>query len=308
MLSTRIVGQAIARAVRQPRVWLQASTATIYAHRYDGPNDERSGILGGHESNVPGSWRFSVDVARAWERAFQEAGGDGTRKIALRSAITLSPDPGGVFDTLLGLARHGFGGSAGHGRQFMSWVHYEDFVAAVRWLIDRDEVEGAVNVAAPNPLPNAEFMRVLRGGVWRPVRAPCEQVDARDRCGLHADGNRAHFEEPSRCSSPAARAWLQVQVPGLARCSTRSVPSVEGRAREGACCMSGGTLPARGIRNSPARDALEGCRRSISGEVEALSRLPTIRDGSPSSRATCSTSPGGREARGPQPGACPGRE
>jgi NAD dependent epimerase/dehydratase family enzyme len=76
--------------------------------------------------------------------------------------MTLSPDSGGVFDTLLGLARHGLGGSAGHGRQFMSWIHYEDFIAAVRWLIERDDIQGAVNVAAPNPLPNAEFMRVFR--------------------------------------------------------------------------------------------------------------------------------------------------
>jgi len=143
-------------------VWLQASTATIYAHRFDSPNDEHSGILGGRESNVPSSWQFSIDVACAWERAFEEAVTERTRKIALRSAMTLSPDSGGVFDTLLGLARHGLGGSAGHGRQFMSWIHHEDFIAAVRWLIDRDDIEGAVNVAAPNPLPNAEFMRVLR--------------------------------------------------------------------------------------------------------------------------------------------------
>jgi uncharacterized protein (TIGR01777 family) len=162
VLSTRVVGQAIARASSRPRVWLQASTATIYAHRYDSPNDEHSGVLGGHESSAPSSWRFSIDVASAWERAFEEAVTDGTRKIALRSAMTLSPDPGGVFDTLVGLVRHGFGGSAGHGRQFMSWIHYEDFVAAVRWLIDRDDIQGAVNVAAPNPLSNAEFMRVLR--------------------------------------------------------------------------------------------------------------------------------------------------
>jgi uncharacterized protein len=162
VLSTRVVGQAIGQARRQPRVWLQASTATIYAHRYDGPNDEYSGILGGQEANTPSSWRFSIDVVRAWERAFEEAVTEGTRKVALRSAMTLSPDPGGVFDMLVGLARHGFGGSAGHGRQFMSWIHYEDFVAAVRWLMDRDDIGGAVNVAAPNPLPNAEFMRLLR--------------------------------------------------------------------------------------------------------------------------------------------------
>ena len=162
VLSTRVVGQAITLAARQPRVWLQASTATIYAHRYDSPNDEHSGILGGRESNAPSSWRFSIDVARAWESAFEEAVTDRTRKIALRSAMTLSPDSGGVFHTLIGLARHGLGGSAGHGRQFMSWIHYEDFIEAVRWLIDRDDIDGIVNVAAPNPLPNAEFMRLLR--------------------------------------------------------------------------------------------------------------------------------------------------
>src|SRR6185369_5382345 len=67
-----------------------------------------------------------------------------------------------VFDTLLGLARHGLGGSAGGGRQFMSWIHYEDVIAAVRWLIDRDDVAGVVNVASPHPLPNAAFMRTLR--------------------------------------------------------------------------------------------------------------------------------------------------
>jgi uncharacterized protein len=162
VLSTRVVGQAIARAACAPRVWLQASTATIYAHRYDCPNDEHSGILGGRESSAPSSWRFSIEVARAWERAFEEAITERTRKIALRSAMTLSPDCGGVFDTLLGLVRRGLGGRAGDGRQFMSWIHYEDFVAAVRWLIDRNDVEGVVNVAAPNPLSNAEFMRLLR--------------------------------------------------------------------------------------------------------------------------------------------------
>jgi NAD dependent epimerase/dehydratase family enzyme len=89
--------------------------------------------------------------------------------------MTLSPDPGGVFDALLGLARYGFGGSAGHGRQFMSWIHYEDFVAAVQWLIDRNDIEGAVNVAAPTPLPNAEFMRVLREACGVPFGLPANK-------------------------------------------------------------------------------------------------------------------------------------
>ena len=170
--STRVVGEAIGGSARPPRVWLQASTATIYGHRYDAANDEYSGILGGREPEAPSSWNFSIDVAQAWERAFEEAVTGDTRKVALRSAITLSPDPGGVFDTLLGLVRRGLGGSAGDGRQFMSWIHYEDFVAAVRWLIDHDEIHGIVNVAAPNPLPNAEFMRTLREAAGVPFGFP----------------------------------------------------------------------------------------------------------------------------------------
>lgn len=160
--STKAVGDAIAGAARPPRVWLQASTATIYAHRYDGANDERSGILGGQEPGAPSTWRFSTDVACAWERAFDEVKVPRTRKVALRSAMTLSPDPGGVFDTLASLVRRGLGGRAGDGRQFMSWIHYEDFVAAVRWLIDRNDIDGIVNVASPDPVPNAEFMEILR--------------------------------------------------------------------------------------------------------------------------------------------------
>jgi uncharacterized protein (TIGR01777 family) len=173
--STRAVGEAIAAARRPPRTWLQASTATIYAHRYDRANDEHTGILGGDESAAPGSWRFSIDVARAWERAFDEAITSGTRKVALRSAMTLSPDRGGVFATLASLARRGLGGRASHGRQFMSWIHEDDFVNAVRFLIASDGIAGVVNVASPNPVPNGEFMRVLRAECGAPFGLPASR-------------------------------------------------------------------------------------------------------------------------------------
>ena len=162
VLSTRVVGEAVRRAVRPPRVWLQASTATIYAHRYDDANDELTGVIGGAEADAPSTWRFSIDVARAWEAAFDEQVAPGTRKVKMRSAMTMSADAGGVFDTLRGLAGKGLLGAAGDGRQFVSWVHHEDFVAAVRWLIARDGFDGVVNIASPHPLPNREFMRVLR--------------------------------------------------------------------------------------------------------------------------------------------------
>ncbi|MBL9136501.1 MAG: TIGR01777 family oxidoreductase [Verrucomicrobiales bacterium] len=160
--STRVLGQAILRATRPPKVWLQASTATLYAHRFDAGNDEVTGLVGGSEPGAPSTWRFSIEVARAWEQALFGADTPRTRKVALRSAMTMSADRGGVFDALLGLVRCGLGGTAGDGRQFVSWIHHHDFERAVRWLIEHDEFEGAVNLAAPNPVPNAEFMRVLR--------------------------------------------------------------------------------------------------------------------------------------------------
>ena len=160
--STRVLGRAIAGARNPPRIWLQASTATIYSHRYDAPNDEKTGILGGHEPDAPDTWRFSIDVATSWEQAAQEQPLPRTSQVLLRSAIIMSPDRGGAFDTLLGLVRHGLGGTSGDGRQFVSWIHDCDFVCAVQWLIDHDEVSGPVNLAAPNPLPNADFMRDLR--------------------------------------------------------------------------------------------------------------------------------------------------
>ncbi|MFL6207865.1 MAG: TIGR01777 family oxidoreductase [Pyrinomonadaceae bacterium] len=166
--STRVVGAAIAKCARPPRVWLQASTAAIYAHRYDAPNDEATGIIGGAEPNAPDTWRFSLDVATAWERALDEAQTPHTRKVKLRTAIVMSPDRGGPFDILLKLVRCGLGGRAGKGRQYVSWIHDQDFVRAVGWLIEHEEITGAINLAAPTPLPNEEFMRDLRAawGAW----------------------------------------------------------------------------------------------------------------------------------------------
>jgi uncharacterized protein (TIGR01777 family) len=160
--STRAVGKAIAKATRPPRVWLQASTATIYAHRYDAPNDEATGILGGAEAGVPDTWRFSIDVAKAWEEAANEIKLPQTRTVLLRSAMTMSPDRGGVFDVLLGLVRRGLGGKSGDGHQYVSWIHDRDFIRAVYWLIEHPELAGPVNLTSPHPVPNAEFMRTLR--------------------------------------------------------------------------------------------------------------------------------------------------
>ncbi|MFH7333917.1 TIGR01777 family oxidoreductase [Streptomyces sp. KHY 26] len=170
--SARVVGAAIADAARPPQVWLQMSTATVYAHRLDAPNDEATGVIGGAEAGVPDYWAYSVAIAKAWERAQRQAETPATRKVALRSAMVMSPDPGGVFAVLLGLARLGLGGPVAGGAQYVSWIHEHDFVRAVEFLMDREDITGPVNLAAPHPLPQRAFMRALRSAWGVPVGLP----------------------------------------------------------------------------------------------------------------------------------------
>jgi uncharacterized protein (TIGR01777 family) len=160
--STRLLSQVFASLKRAPRLWVNASTATIYRHALDRAMNEAEGELGGHEPDAPDTWNFSIDVAKGWEEAFFSTPTPFTRRVAIRSALTLSPDRGGVFDLMLGLVRHGLGGRHGSGTQFVSWIHETDFVRAVDLLIAREEFSDVVNLAAPNPLPNCDFMQALR--------------------------------------------------------------------------------------------------------------------------------------------------
>lgn len=161
--SVRTLGAAIQAARNPPKLWMQASTATIYEHTYGSPNKERSGLIGGNEPDAPETWRFSIEVATAWEQAVQELGTlPKTRTVLLRSAMTMSPDSGGVFSTFLRLVRLGLGGKQGDGRQYVSWIHEHDFVRAMRWIMEHSSLDGAINIAAPEPLPNRDFMQALR--------------------------------------------------------------------------------------------------------------------------------------------------
>ncbi len=170
--SARVVGQAIARAARPPAVWLQMSTATIYAHRCDAANDEATGVIGGTEPDLPDYWAYSVDIARNWEAEQDRAATPDTRRVALRTAMVMSPGRGGVYDRLRLLVRLGLGGPVAGGRQYVSWIHDHDLLGAVLFLLDRTEFEGPVNLASPNPLPQGEFMRLLRQAVGRPIGLP----------------------------------------------------------------------------------------------------------------------------------------
>ncbi len=148
------------------------STATIYAHRFDAPNDESAGLIGGSEPDAPAYWARSVEIAKAWEAALAEVDTPHTRKLALRTAMVMSPDRGGIFDVLLGLVRAGLGGSVAGGAQYVSWIHERDLVRAVLHLIEHEELEGPVNLAAPGPLPQRDFMAALRSAYGRGVGLP----------------------------------------------------------------------------------------------------------------------------------------
>jgi uncharacterized protein (TIGR01777 family) len=168
--STRVLGEAIANCKQPPRVWLNSSSATIYKHTFEKPMDE-SGETG---ATPEAHDEFSIEVIRKWERALDEAQTPATRKVALRITMVFGKD-GGVFPVLRRLTRFGLGGKMGSGRQFVSWIHVEDFLHAVEWLIVKDDLSGTINFAAPNPLPNRDMMRLMREAGAMPFGLPATE-------------------------------------------------------------------------------------------------------------------------------------
>jgi uncharacterized protein (TIGR01777 family) len=184
---TLLLGEVIAASPTPPRLWINASTSTFYRHALDRSQDEFTGELGDLPSergtrepaNLPETWSFSIDVASRWEQAFLSIRTPRTRKIRLRSSMVMSPDPGGVFSVLSILARAGLGGSIGSGRQFVSWMHDLDYCRATDLLLAQPEITeetgGIVNMTAPEPLPNRDFMRALRQAWHMPIGLPAAE-------------------------------------------------------------------------------------------------------------------------------------
>lgn len=156
--STRVLGEAVSHCTQPPRIWLNASTATIYRHTY-GPAWDESGEIG---ATPEARDAFSVDIATAWEREFNTANAPRTRKVALRMAMVLGNGGNSVFPVLCRLARFGLGGRMANGQQFVSWIHASDLCRALDWILEHEEISGPVNLAAPNPVPNREMMAAVR--------------------------------------------------------------------------------------------------------------------------------------------------
>lgn len=173
--STRVLGEAIGKCSDVPQVWLNSSTATIYKDRRGNlaPHDESSGDLGAG---------FSVDVAQAWEKAFSDSMTEGVRQVVLRVSIVLGKE-GGAFPVMKRFASLGLGGAQGPGSQWMSWLHLDDWVGIARFLMEREDLSGPVNLAVPNPVTNSVFMKGMRGcfaplGIGFPAPTPAVHLGA----------------------------------------------------------------------------------------------------------------------------------
>jgi uncharacterized protein (TIGR01777 family) len=149
--SVKAIGAAIQQCSNPPALWINSSSATIYRHAMDRPQDEYTGEM--HDD-------FSVQVCKRWEKTFYEQHTPGTRKVALRMAITLGP--GGVLIPYFNLLKFGLGGKHGSGKQMYSWVHIDDICRMIEWIAEHNEIEGTYNCCSPNPVNNAAFMQSLR--------------------------------------------------------------------------------------------------------------------------------------------------
>ena len=195
---------------------MNASTASIYRHTLAAPMDEATGELGGHEQisanrRAPETWNWTVNLAKEWEAVFfahQAAAHAQDRSAHL---ARLQPRAGQrLRGPLPSCPRLGLGGTQGNGRQLVSWIHETDYARALEFLIGREEIEGPVNLAAPYPLPNREFMAALREAWEMPNGLPAPPRSAGARPG----------HVPPRCTeTELCRFKSRYVVPG-ALCST----------------------------------------------------------------------------------------
>ena len=160
--STAVLGKAIMQCLYPPKVWLNASTATIYRHAEHTLMNETTGEIGSG---------FSVNVARQWESTFFDCNTPKTRKVALRTAIVLGKQ-GGALPPLIRLTQIGMGGKQGSGNQKFSWIHKDDFARSIAFIIQNTTISGQVNIAAPNPVTNTKLMAILRKSLHRSIGLP----------------------------------------------------------------------------------------------------------------------------------------
>ena len=162
VLPTQLLNKVSEKLATPPKLFINITSATIYRHAEDSPQDDLTGTIG---------YGFSIDVCKTWEQVFFETSNPKTRKIALRMGIVMGRTDG-AFPRLLNLVKLGMGGKQGDGVQYVSWVHEQDVAQSIEWLTDHSEISGAVNCTAPNAVKNVEMMRILRKAYGVPFGLP----------------------------------------------------------------------------------------------------------------------------------------
>ncbi len=161
--STELLGRAIAQSENPPSLWINGSATGIYQNC----DHTAHGESGEHGDG------FIADVVKKWEGVFFQAEIPScVRRVALRTSVVLADEPGNPYRYLRTLARLGLGGKVGSGRQMVSWVHIDDVPRVVEHIIDQKDLTGAINMATPDALSNAEMMKRFRKLVGMPIGLP----------------------------------------------------------------------------------------------------------------------------------------
>lgn len=150
--STRILCEALTKCENPPKLWINSSSASTYVHSESQQMTEDEGIIGDD---------FSMNVCKAWEAEFFKCNLNSTRRVATRTSIVLG-NSGGAYPIMRKLVKSGLGGKQGNGNQFISWIHISDFCKAIQFIIGHPEIVGPINVTAPNPVKNVDFMKALK--------------------------------------------------------------------------------------------------------------------------------------------------
>jgi len=162
VIPTRLLSNVIQTLLNPPKLWINITSATIYRHAEDRPQDEYTGEIG---------YGFSIDVCKAWESCFFETETPRTRKIALRMGIVLGRSDG-AFPRLLNLVKLGLGGKQGDGHQFVNWVHEQDAIHSIQWLLKNEAINGVVNCTSPDAVTNNMLMKTIRKTYGIPFGLP----------------------------------------------------------------------------------------------------------------------------------------
>ncbi len=159
--STQVLGSALQSVTKLPRVWVQMSTAHIYGDPPEVVCDEESSF----------GWGLAPFVGREWEQAFARAAPSSMRQVVLRTSFVLGKN-GGALRQLSRIVRLGLGGTVGHGRQGISWIHEADMDRLFERAISDESMHGPYIATAPNPVSNVEFMREMRRALGAPIGLP----------------------------------------------------------------------------------------------------------------------------------------